>query len=88
VTARVVQMPQGGAYPPHAAEVVRRVGDPSDGAGEHVWLKIVACEARPDIVGRMYRTPFRGGPSHWTRLPAHGEAAAIQAPHLDALRGQ
>ena len=81
-----VRMPQGGTYPPHVAEVVRRIGSPDDGAGEHAWLRIVACDARPDIVGRMYRTPLRGGPAHWVRLPAAGREAALRAPHLsDAL---
>ena len=89
MTARIVKMPQGGTYPPHTVEVVRRIGDPDDGAGEHAWLRIVACEAQPGAVGRMYRIPFRGGPAHWTRLPAAGETAALQAPHLnDAMRGQ
>ena len=81
VTVRV-SMPQGGTYPPHDAEVVRRVGDADDGAGEHAWLRIVACESRPDIVGRMYRAPCRGGASHWARLPREVAQAAQAAPHF------
>lgn len=77
-----VSMPQGGTYPPHVAEITRRVGDPADGAGEHAWLRIVACEARPDIVGRAYRTPCRGGAAHWARLPDDVAQAAQAAPHL------
>lgn len=77
-----ISMPHGGTYPPHVVEVVLRVGDPEDGGGEHAWLRITDCRTRPDIVGRMYRYPCRGGAPHWSRLSERAAEAAQRAPHM------